>query len=179
MSLIIKDKMEIGERSLTSLILNLQFLKFFWIIFWRFLLKIQLFFFFKQNLVFPCLPDSLASRNFFTPIEGPIISGNALMPTTSGKRNEKDTCLFLFLFPFPLCRERSCARQRWRQKKETPKEQRCWAVLIGRLHLMHWPGPSCNWSPLNCRSLGNCLFFAPTLRLWLERAIKSTKKKKW
>lgn len=113
-------------------------------------------------------------RNFFTPIGEPIISGTALMPTTSGKRNEKDTCLFLFLFPFPLCRERSCARQRWRQKKETPKEQRCWTVLIGRLHLMHWPGPSCNWSPLNCRSLGNCLFFAPTLRLWLE----SNKKRK-
>lgn len=36
-------------------------------------------------------------------------------------------------------------------------------VLIGRLHFMRWTGPSCNWSPLNCRSLGNCPFFAPTV----------------
>lgn len=28
--------------------------------------------------------------------------------------------------------------------------------------------PSCNWSPLNCRSLGNCPFFAPALRLRSE-----------
>lgn len=28
---------------------------------------------------------------------------------------------------------------------------------------MRWTGLSCNWSPLNCRSLGNCPFFAPTV----------------
>lgn len=48
---------------------------------------------------------------------------------------------------------------------DAERVRRCWTVLIGRSHLMRWTGPSCNWSPLNCRSLGNCLFFAPALRL--------------
>lgn len=42
---------------------------------------------------------------------------------------------------------------------------------------MRWTGLSCNWSPLNCRSLGNCPFFAPTVTT--ASAINLEEKKKF
>lgn len=60
-------------------------------------------------------------------------------------------------------KEKVKERGKGRKKERRRKGQRWWTVLIGRLHFMRWTGLSCNWSPLNCRSLGNCPFFAPTV----------------